>query len=193
MKTLLQILAPVLSGAAMLIAILVVVSSCVYMSLKSEIGPLDTGTTLMDEAKAMIRVPNLEEAVAQIRLPDVAMEDLRMFAEIGEADQQFLLGALLCYGEGGPQDYVEGIEWYRKAAEQGHESAQHLLASIYFVGDNVPKDDAEAAKWYSMAAEQRNGAAQAVLSMMYHYGWGVPVDMDEARKWYREADLAFAE
>jgi len=146
----------------------------------------------MDEAIAQIRMPNLEEAMAQIRMPDEAIAQMRMFAEIGEADHQFFLGAILCHvdREGVPQDYVEGIEWYRKAAEQGHEGAQHMLASIYFLGDNVPKDYTESAKWYRMAAEQGDAAAQALLAMMYHYGWGVPVDMDEARKWYREAGLA---
>ena len=177
MKIYFQILVGVLCGVAVSAAILVGTS----FLLSEEI---------MDEATATALVPNLEEDIAQIRLPDVAMEQVRMCADIGEADHQFLLGAMLCYGEGVPQDYVEGIEWYRKAAEQGHESAQHLLASIYFLGDNVPKDYTESAKWYRMAAEQGNEAAQAFLGMMYHYGWGVPVDMGEARKWYREAGLA---
>ena len=191
MYTLLQILVGCLLGAAAAIAVLVVIPFCAYMSLegtyKSEIGPID-------EANAMIRMQDLEESVAQLRMPDETMAMMRMMADQQNcADQQFLLGAVLCYGEGVPQDHVEGLEWFRRAAEQGHESAQHLLASIYFVGTNVPKDYVESAKWYRMAAAQGDAGAQAVLGIMYHYGLGVPVDMGEARKWYREAGLAFEE
>ncbi|MGO9417290.1 MAG: SEL1-like repeat protein, partial [Syntrophobacteraceae bacterium] len=37
----------------------------------------------------------------------------------GNANAQFLLGAIYYDGKGAPQDYSEAIKWYRKAAERG--------------------------------------------------------------------------
>ena len=57
-------------------------------------------------------------------------------------------------GRGVRQDYVEAVQWYRKAAEQGHAQAQDNLGEAYEEGLGVHQDDAQAVQWYRKAAEQ---------------------------------------
>ena len=53
-----------------------------------------------------------------------------------------------------PQDYAEGLKWYRKSAEQGLALAQYGLALRYGFGLNVPQDTVESYKWLNLAAAQ---------------------------------------
>jgi TPR repeat protein len=87
-------------------------------------------------------------------------------------------------GEGVPQDYVEGVKWYRKAAEQGYAEAQHNLGRMYFTGRGVDQDHAEAMRWFRQAADQENAAAQHNLGVMYTRGLGVPQDYFQAYSWF---------
>jgi rhodanese-related sulfurtransferase len=81
------------------------------------------------------------------------------------------------------EDYIQAIQWYRKAASKGFESAQNNLASMYEQGLGITKSDTLAAQWYRLAADQGNGKAQHSLGQMYLEGRGVPPDIDQASKW----------
>ena len=48
-----------------------------------------------------------------------AYNELKPFAEQGNADAQRRLGWMFDLGEGVPQDYAEAMKWYRKAADRG--------------------------------------------------------------------------
>ena len=85
-------------------------------------------------------------------------------------------------GRGIPKDYLEAVEWYRKAAEQGYAKAQYKLGFAYDIGLDVPQDYLEAVKWYRKAADQGDAEAQVILGGMYAEGRGVPKDYVLAHK-----------
>jgi uncharacterized protein len=60
---------------------------------------------------------------------------------------QYRLGFVYATGLGVVQDYVEAINWYRKAGEQNDNYAQVNLAQCYWKGNGVAKDYVEAYKW----------------------------------------------
>lgn len=52
-------------------------------------------------------------------------------AELGFAQSQYILGNMYLSGEGVEQNYIEAIEYYRKAAMQGNNTAQCKLNEMY--------------------------------------------------------------
>jgi TPR repeat protein len=114
-----------------------------------------------------------------------AMRFLRPLAHQGNADAQFLLGAIYGRGEGVEQDYTTAVTWYRKAADQGHPGAQWALGTMYQDGlGDVPRAFEAAASWYRKAADQGLALAQYDLGTMYAKGQGVPQDYVSALMWY---------
>ncbi|HFC6390643.1 TPA: tetratricopeptide repeat protein, partial [Neisseria lactamica] len=77
----------------------------------------------------------------------------------GNAAAQFNLGVMYENGQGVRQDYVQAVQWYRKASEQGDAQAQFNLGVMYAEGQGVRQDYVEAVKWFRQAADQ--GLAQA--------------------------------
>ena len=118
-----------------------------------------------------------------------ALADLRVSAEAGDAEAQFILGGMYVTGRGGPQDDAEAVAWYRRAAEQGHARAQYNLGAMYDQGRGGPQDDAEAVAWYRRAAEQGHALAQrsTTSGACRREGRGGPQDDVEAVAWYRRA------
>ena len=113
---------------------------------------------------------------------------LRVKANAGDAEAQWLLGLLYANGQGGvPQDYAQGVAWYRKAAEQGYAAAQSHLGFAYANGQGVPQDYAQSVAWYRKAAEQGYSEAQSKLGSKYILGQGVPQDYVESYKWFNLA------
>ena len=64
--------------------------------------------------------------------------------------------------DGVPQNYAEGVKWYRLAAEQGIAVAQAILGLMYDTSQGVPQNYAEAVKWYRLAAERGYASAQYI-------------------------------
>ena len=56
-----------------------------------------------------------------------------------EAQAQYNLNFMYCWGEGVPQDYQEALKWNRAAAEQGNAEAQSILCAMYYKGQGVPQ------------------------------------------------------
>jgi TPR repeat protein len=52
-------------------------------------------------------------------------------AQQGSPLAQYLLGALYQLGEVVPRDYVQAVNWYRRAANQGLAVAQFALGAAY--------------------------------------------------------------
>ncbi|PAX24878.1 hypothetical protein CKX34_01650, partial [Neisseria gonorrhoeae] len=61
-------------------------------------------------------------------------------AEQGNAAAQFNLGVMYENGQGVRQDYVQAVQWYRKASEQGDAQAQYNLGLMYYDGRGVRQD-----------------------------------------------------
>ena len=114
---------------------------------------------------------------------NMSPEELRASAEQGDAEAQYILGAMYYMGQGVPQDYAEEVKWYRLSADQGHAAAQYNLGVSYHRGQGVPQDYVEAMKWYRLAADQGYAEAQYNLGLMYGKGEGVPQDYVEAYAW----------
>ncbi len=119
-----------------------------------------------------------------------AVAAIRLAAEQGDAEQQFVLGVAYDEGRGVPQDETEAARWYRLAAEQGYAGAQSSLGAMYATGRGVPQDETEAVRWLRLAAEQGYAPGQASLGAAYLLGGGVPEDLVAAHMWL---DLAGAQ
>jgi len=89
---------------------------------------------------------------AQAQTPEI--DALRVRAEQGDAEAQYLLGGMYDFGRGVPQDIVEALRWYRHAAEQGIVLAMVYLGSIYFDGVAVEKSEVVAHMWYDLAVSR---------------------------------------
>jgi uncharacterized protein len=120
---------------------------------------------------------------AQKALTADEVKALQQKAEQGDAIAQCRLGLEFYIGQRPPQDYEQGVMWFRKAAEQGHAEAQFLLGGAYLLGRGVVQDYAQTMAWWRKAAEQGFAAAQFNLGMMYSIGRGVPQDYVEAQMW----------
>ena len=68
-------------------------------------------------------------AMAQIPLAET-----QYYAQQGNPDAQYNLGAHFANGNGVPQDYRQAAAWYGKAAQQGHLRALHDLADLHEEG-----------------------------------------------------------
>ncbi len=115
-------------------------------------------------------------------------------AEQGDANAQFLRGALYAKGIGVMQDYAEAIRWLQKSAEQGNALAENALGYAYYHGRGVPKDCTEALKWLQKAADQSQVNAQTTLGWFYYKGECVSRNPAKALQWSRlAASRGFAE
>jgi|TARA_R110000787_G_scaffold206590_3_gene316780 superfamily II DNA helicase RecQ len=108
---------------------------------------------------------------------------LRVKADTGDANAQWLLGYYYYTGQGVPKDDAETALWFRLAADQGYADAQANLGFMYGTGRGVPQDDAQAMSWFRKAAEQGHTIAQLNLGAMCFTGRGVPQDYVESHKW----------
>lgn len=90
-------------------------------------------------------------------------------------------------GRGVAPDFVEAVQWYRRAAEQGDVTAQRTLGAMYETGRGVAQDLAEAVRWYRRAAEQVGVLPLTTLDAMYEDGRGVAQDFGETVHWVRRA------
>ncbi len=120
---------------------------------------------------------------------DQAALILRLLAEQGHPDTQFLLGIAYSNGLGVKLDRLQAIRWYQLAAEQGHEDAQYNMGVAYATGNGVAVDATKAAGWYRRAALQGSTEAQYNLGLLYANGTGVPKNMFQAGRWWYQAAM----
>ena len=86
-----------------------------------------------------------------------------------------------------PQDYIQAVEWFRKAAEQGFADAHYNLGNMYANGWGVRQDYEQAVQWFRKATNQGHAGALHNFGTMYGNGRGVPRNNVQAHKWF---DLA---
>ena len=125
---------------------------------------------------------------AQPSSPASDVTHLRIAAEQGNADAQFLLGIAFAYGEGVPRDDRQAVAWWHRAAVQGLAVAQSNLGRMHELGRGTKRNYSEAAAWFRKAASQGNADAQNNLGVMYEKGRGnIRKNEVEAVTWYRKA------
>ena len=146
------------------------------------------------DGEASNPVASAQSAPANALSPAADAEDasgnvpwLRIGADQGHAESQYVLGIFYHNGIDVPQNHAEAARLFRLAAEQGHAEAQTMLGVLYYRGKGVPEDKREAARWLRLAAEQGDADAQTRLGVLYILGEGVPEDRREAVRWLRLA------
>ena len=117
------------------------------------------------------------------------LEELKMKADLGDAQSQWALG--VCYREGiegATQDDKLAVHWFMKSAEQGHAKAQYCLGECYEEGKGIVRDYSEAFHWYLKSAEQGNVDVQTWLGLIYLEGrLGLPQTNEVAASWFEKA------
>jgi len=79
-------------------------------------------------------------------LAELPLDELRVLAELDNADAQSLFGLMYAAGEGALQNDAEAIRWYRLTAEQGYAVGQFGLENMNDRGRSIRKDDTEAVR-----------------------------------------------
>lgn len=112
-------------------------------------------------------------------------EQMKSWAESGNAQAQYQLGGSYYYGENGfKQDYKKAFYWYNEAAKQSYSDAYCELGNCYSNGEGVTQDLTEAAYWYRKGAEAGDGNAQNNLGNCYLTGEGITKNVEKAFYWY---------
>lgn len=89
-------------------------------------------------------------------------------------------------------EYLNAIEYYKKAADVGYAYALIEIAMIYYNGGDsskqpVPENKTEACRWFVKAAQAGEPVGMLNAGRSYHYGRGVEKDYKEALKWLLKA------
>jgi hypothetical protein len=120
------------------------------------------------------------------------LEELRRFAEQGDARAQFAMGAHYSTGDQGKQDYAEAVRWFTKAAEQGNVVAQATLGAYYWAGRGVPQDLNKAYFWSILAragGDEGSKYRAAVLTSRMTRAQVLAVQQ-QADEWLKQHQLA---
>jgi TPR repeat protein len=136
------------------------------------------------------QIKEAQKLAKEFKPPDTkSRQDLMARAKQGDDKAQFEVGLIYYKGQGVQADYLDALNWFKKAAGQGHSSAQYNVGYMNEKGEGTPQDYVEAAKYYHLAAEQRNHEAQYKLGYMYEKGQGVLQDEEQALMWYNLAAI----
>jgi uncharacterized protein len=94
---------------------------------------------------------------------DQAVSFLRKAAEIGDAQGQYILGAMMIKSDSA-SDVSEGIRWIQAAALQGYAGAHRHLGYLYRDGSNgTPRDEVKSRQHFFTASQIEEDAAAAVI------------------------------
>lgn len=110
-------------------------------------------------------------ATAVQAVPPMKWESLMLMkvaAQKGDPEAQFLVGVQYRVGDGFERDQAEAAKWLRKAAESGHVEAQYALGELYADADPGSEfaDPDEALKWLQAAAAKGNPDALSRLGAL---------------------------
>lgn len=135
----------------------------------------------LDLSQLMGQRKTLEEQVTS------NIDTIRIQAEQGKADYQYLYGASFEYGWGVDQDSKQAYAWYKKAADQQQPASYNAIGNLYRMGSGVPQDAKEALRWYQLGADA--GDAQAMLNVgnCYYFGMAVEKDLAKAVGWWQQS------
>lgn len=89
---------------------------------------------------------------------------MKLSAEQGFANAQWMLGLMYRDGRGVSQSYADAFRWYRSAAVQGHSNAQGNVCLLYSEGLGVPQSIVLAYVWNSLSVANAESQRASVLA-----------------------------
>lgn len=110
------------------------------------------------------------------------IDEIKAFAEYGNADAQYELGMAFRYGRLVEYDIYLSALWFMLAALQGHPRGMFRFGETY-----VPFNYPDAFIWFRKSAEAGCIDAQNMLGNLYRFGCGVIEDHQQALYWYQKA------
>ena len=96
----------------------------------------------------------------------VDFDQIKLFAENGNPEFQFMLARCYANGEGTEKNTEEALKWYSLSADKGFYKAQNNLAVMYYEGDGVEKDFEKAKFWFNKALEKNKTYPNIGLGMI---------------------------
>jgi len=113
-----------------------------------------------------------------------AIIELTPFAEQGNAEAQYLLGASYANASPPEQDYFKAERWLKAAAEQGHTDAMVDIAKLNLFYKKE-RDVKKAVRWYMKAADRGHPEGQFMTGTYYFSeDAGVEKDNVKAYMWW---------
>jgi hypothetical protein len=140
--------------------------------------------------KAMLdeKIKNLATSpVSSAPEKTVDFDQIKLFAENGQPEFQFMLGRCYANGEGTEKNMDEALKWYTLSAENGFYKAQNNLAVMYMEGDGVEKDYEKAKLWLNKALVKNKTYPNLGLGIICIEESG---DYKTAMKHFKEAEKA---
>ena len=134
-----------------------------------------------------ILIFSLSQVIVFSFLGQEDLQKLRIEAEKGNAEAQYILGTYLFSGEKIKEDRSAAVKLFEKSAEQGYVKAQRKLGMCLCGGYGIKKNIAEGLKWLSKAEKQGDAIAAFSLGGRYFYGDGVEKNVDLAAMYFRKA------
>ena len=133
--------------------------------------------------------PSLERALEYIEHQRyrMAIEQLEPLADSGNAEAQYLLGALIHDGMGIKRNINRATKLFSQAADGGSSKAQFQYGLMLMEGRDIKKDKPEGRKYMKMAALQGVSAAMHNLGYYHQEGEGGPQDYVAAYTWFELA------
>ena len=124
----------VLYTSLILIAAALLIAGRSEAAVSANVSTFSLQSTLSPEiAQRGALQQRFHEAKEALQVEDIdrAYELLRLLAEQGHIDAQFMLGIIYSSGLGKPEDMTQAAHWYRLAAEQGHVDAQYKIGRAH--------------------------------------------------------------
>jgi TPR repeat protein len=115
--------------------------------------------------------PELQTAIAAYADKDYA-KARQLFAPLAQSGNvfaQFGLAKMYRFAQGGEQDAVKAVLFYRQAADQQYGVAQSHLGEMYEQGVGVTKDLNQALAWYQKACN--NACSEGCLHYQRLQDW----------------------
>ena len=169
----------------------------------------------VDDAEGLVAA--MEKGLAGVRVPD--LEELVAQAKGGDGKACYRLAFLYEAGLDVKYDADKAFNWYVKALEAGNNGAIYRLARLYEAGEGIMADqafamkmygeaanrgewdatyrlgelsieqgsDENAAKMFTIAAQRDHARSQFQLAKMYIVGRGVEEDHAQGLEWLRKA------
>ena len=82
---------------------------------------------------------------------ELSFKLFHLAAVMGDAESQFILGAMLSNGEGTKEDDHESLQWLYESAQRGFSKAQLRISYMLSAGEFIEKDEVEAINWLKRA------------------------------------------
>lgn len=113
-------------------------------------------------------------------------------AERGDAEAEYISGAMYQVGQGTGQNIPKSFELLYGAAKKGKSTMESelLIAQAFLLGNVVPKNVEMAIDWYTKAAEKGSAEAMNELGFLYYAGRDIGMDYKKADNYFTEAAYA---